>query len=56
MTSKPHRATDKRRAGLSDNVKVKAGSESTGAGDPLIGLYNARNKKAHKNGSGKRAR
>lgn len=45
----PLKATDKRRAGLSDNVRVKAGSD--GGADPLIDIFNDRRKP---NGKGKK--
>ncbi|MFF1701279.1 hypothetical protein [Streptomyces sp. NPDC058252] len=48
-----HRADDKRRSGLSDNVKWKADQGSTGAAKPLA-IFNDR--RDGKNGNGKRAR
>lgn len=48
-----HRADDKRRSGLSDNVRWKAEQGSTGSAKPLVGLFNDRR---GSNGSGKRAK
>jgi hypothetical protein len=51
---KTHRADDKRRAGMSDNVRWKAQAGSTGSAKPLVGLFNDR--RDGKNGNGKRAK
>jgi hypothetical protein len=48
-----HRADDKRRSGMSDNVRWKAQTGSTGASKPLVGLFNDRREN---NGNGKRAK
>jgi hypothetical protein len=49
---KAHRADDKRRSGMSDNVRWKAQQGSTGAAAPLANFNDRRGN----NGSGKRAR
>jgi hypothetical protein len=51
---KTHRADDKRRSGMSDNVRWKAREGSTGTAKPLVGLYNDR--RSSPNGNGKRAK
>jgi hypothetical protein len=50
---KVHRADDKRRAGMSDNVRWKAQAGSTGSAPPLA-IFNDRRSDA--NGNGKRAK
>lgn len=47
----PLRANDKRRPGLSDNVRVKVDAAAS-AGDPLMDIFNDRRKP---NGHGKRS-
>lgn len=50
---KTHRADDKRRSGMSDNVRWKAQQGTTGAAKPLA-IFNDR--RDGKNGNGKRAK
>jgi hypothetical protein len=50
---KTHRADDKRRAGMSDNVRWKAQAGSTGSARPRA-IFNDR--RDGKNGNGKRAK
>jgi hypothetical protein len=52
MHKKTHRADDKRRAGMSDNVRWKAQQGSTGSAKPLA-IFNDRR---GANGNGKRAK